>query len=234
MAVGRRPHSETVSLPVYTSTRAFRRTCSEPWFPFRQVERDTVTLRDAPIQFRWHAGPGRGESPPPDAGMTRSPLVRNSPARDFDPHRTGFGPIAKVAQKERNPLACTIVAGLIGSQPLEATRGRNLEVEEDLVDHGDDMERFFPVRNHHGGPDSTPPPIHPLPHTPQQPPIPKPRFPNLMSFLGYFRGSNPINPVQHRKSYSQIVQSKPQPTVMVYPVRGRSGGRDGFEADRQG
>lgn len=217
----------TVSLPVDASTRAFRRACSDPRFPFERLERDAVTLKEVSIQLRWPSCPTKGETPVPVTERTSLPPVRNSPVNDFDPHRQGFSPIQTTLQPKRPPR-CKVVTGVLGSHPLEGTRGGDPELEDGAVDQGgkDDMESGFPVLKQ--------PEVDHIhqPFSPSSNPCsdPKPRFPNLARFLGYFRSA----PTTTRKSYSQVVQSKPPPPLMVYPARNRGGGREGFRSGRQG
>lgn len=110
----RRPLGEPVSLPVDTSTRAFRRACSEPRFPFACIERDSATLKDAPIQFRWKSGTMGCESPPSPKNVSSPelktpPVGRTAGNLSFDPHRSGFGPIrgeAQVRKVKPSPDMC--------------------------------------------------------------------------------------------------------------------------------
>lgn len=211
--------SDTVCLPVDASTRAFRRACSEPRFPFDKVERDSVVLRDVPIQFRWGSKSGDGETLSPEMEKPSSSTARNSPASGFDPHRTGFGPIPSHPQMTRLPPIHPNRVGLLGPQPLKSC-GQDLE--------DDNLAENFPILIQIGGGD----PHHP--NTPSPPPSqlgPKPRFANLSRFLGYFRSKSISHPLP--RSYSQVVQTK-FPTTMVYPIQNRGGGRDGRGAGRQG
>lgn len=221
---------DSVALPVDTTTRAFRRACSEPRFPFARLERDAVTLRDAPIEFRWAFGFGKGETPPPELQRVGTSPARSSPEIPHtNPHHHGYGPLPievarKAPPKSTNPL------GILGSHP--ATRDKDPEVRDDehlpAADMGTPMNHFPPLSR--PGPDNI---ISPSPSPSPPPPESKPRFPNLANFLGYFHKNPNSNPTPTR-SYSQVVRAALAPVTMVPPVQNRGGGRDGFGAGRQG
>lgn len=221
---GGRFHGDTVCLPVDTSTRAFRRASSAPRFPFESLDRDAVTLRDVPIQFRWPSARNGGETSQPELTKISSPPARNPPVRSHDPHRTGFGPIPDVVQKTRIPPSCVERAGLLGSHP-RGTRGADLEVD----DTGD-----FPYLPQGKGdsPIPLPTPARSISHPPPSP-TPKPRFANISRFLGYFR-SRRVEKCPQSRSYLQVVKSNPAPIVMVYPAQNRGAGRAGRGVGRTG
>lgn len=193
----------TVALPVDTSTRAFRRACSEPRFHFERIERDKVVLKDTAIQFRWPSGRG---SEPCEPDRTGAQSLRNSPKRggpEGGPHNWGFGLIPAVRHGRFAPT-CTARAGILGSMST-GTRVVDLEVEDDTQSHGEveSLDSNFPRLNQTGRDEI--PKLLPTP-------TPKPRFPNLSKFLGYFR-PNVKNKV--RRSYAQVVRAESVPIAMV-------------------
>lgn len=120
---------------------------------------------------------------------------------------------------------CKSSSVLLGSHPSETTCGMDPEVGDDVAvsEDMDDLEAGFPrlkqlVGAHHP---HLPSYVAPSPPTPP----PKPRFKNLLRFLGYFRSSTSSKPQPHR-TYTQAVRSKSDP-AMVYPIRNRGGGREG-------
>lgn len=105
------------SLPVDTSTRVFRRACSEPRFPFERVERESVILKKASIQLRWLSGRAPDSAEP---GHRGAPPTAKSPTRgepEAGPHQWGFGPVPLVQHPSRSPPLCLVRDGVLGPQP---------------------------------------------------------------------------------------------------------------------
>lgn len=224
---------DTVALPVDTSTRAFRRACSEPHFPFDRIKREAVVLRDAPIELRWPSVTRlAGEFQLSDLKKTKSAPTRcSSEMRRVNPHRDGFGPIPQESPKRRNPPALVCYKGILGNPPLEGTRGDDLEVRGGERCHGSvrGSEEDFPQLNQ-----LEPLPSSSSPSVPPPPPLPRrnPRFKNLSKFLGYFR--KPADLKQSSRSYAQVVRAESAPTKMAPPIRSRGGGATGLASGDMG
>ena len=115
--------SDSVCLPVDTSSRAFRRSCSEPRFPFASIDRNSVLIKSIPISLRWdsanpHGGVNCANAPHRNADFSPE---QKSDERPVDPHRTGFGRIPDTLPRIRSPPACKVSNGILGVHPSNRT-----------------------------------------------------------------------------------------------------------------
>lgn len=86
----------SVSFPVDTSSRAFRRARSETNFPIEKLDRDSVSLKHAPIELRWrstHVPTGSAVGVGDADIRVKLPEVRVHLA--VDPHKSGYGDNSK-------------------------------------------------------------------------------------------------------------------------------------------
>ncbi|KAG2599272.1 hypothetical protein PVAP13_5KG381107 [Panicum virgatum] len=125
----RRCSGETLRFPVNTTTRDFRRSCSEPRFPADSLERNAVKLKAAPIRFCWRTATGEGGDPSEKEKNTSAEIGVSRGV--VDPHRTGFGRNLVTPIRVRSPPPTKVVEGILGRDPW--TRGMNPEEIGDEV-----------------------------------------------------------------------------------------------------
>ena len=121
---------ETISFPIDSTSRAFRRARSESNFPLEKLERSSTKLKFVPIQLQWRSAGNAKELDSNFGGCQREGVaaMRATKPLAVDPHRTGFGR-NPVTTRYRSPPPCPIRAGVLGVDPGGRTRG-NIAVEE--------------------------------------------------------------------------------------------------------
>jgi len=161
----RRSLGDTVSLPIDTSSHAFRRTHSEPRFSFERTDKSSVLIKEIPICLQWRSARDVAGRVPEMEGRTTSPRSApgvGNPIRNMagpplsvsgevhDPHRTGFGRIPPKPTRVRSPPLCKLIGGILGVHPCTETRVEDLEVEDDGV-RGATGEGNPPIESAHLG-----------------------------------------------------------------------------------
>ncbi|KAG2612103.1 hypothetical protein PVAP13_4KG247305 [Panicum virgatum] len=119
---------DAVSLPVDTSSRAFRRSFSKPRFPFDRIDKNFVQPKAAPISFHWDSAipslwvANCANAPHQDVVSPMAPTAWGPVVPlTVDPYRADFGRIPPTLPKMHSPPACKLTNGILGIHSVEAT-----------------------------------------------------------------------------------------------------------------